>query len=86
MGVHIPFVRYLIIALPALAVILAASAKSFTTPHPTVERMTAVTLISLVLVSSVLVLPCINSLKPTPTRGKDKWSYLSQVFEEGFQH
>ncbi len=83
MGVHIPFVRYLLIALPALAVILATSAKSLSPPHAMVERMTAITLISLVLVSSVLVLPCINSLKPTPTRGDDKWSYLSQVFEEG---
>jgi hypothetical protein len=83
MGIHIPFVRYLIIALPALAVILAASAKSLRPPYASVERIAAVTLISLVLVSSVLVLPCINYLKPTPTNGDDKWSYLSQVFEEG---
>jgi hypothetical protein len=83
MGVHIPFVRYLIIALPALAVILAASAKSLRPPHASLERITAVMLISLVAVSSILVLPCINSLKPTPTNGDDKWSYLAQVFEEG---
>ncbi|MFX1518191.1 MAG: ArnT family glycosyltransferase [Promethearchaeota archaeon] len=83
MGLHIPFVRYLIIALPALAVILAASTKSLRPTHTLVERMVAIILISLVLVSSVMVLPCINSLKPTPTRGDDKWSYLSQVFEEG---
>ena len=83
MGVHIPFVRYLIIALPALAVILAVSAKSLRPPHASLERITAVTLISLVLVSSVLVLPCINFFRPTSTRGDDKWSYLSQVFEEG---
>ena len=83
MGVHIPFVRYLIIALPALAVLLAVSAKSLRPTHALVERITAVTLISLVLISSVLVLPCINFFKPTPTRGDGKWSYLSQVFEEG---
>ncbi len=83
MGIHIPFVRYLIIALPALAVILAASAKSLRPPHASLERISAITLISLVLISSVLVLPCINFFKPTATRGNDKWSYLSQVFEEG---
>jgi hypothetical protein len=83
MAVHIAFLRYLIIALPALAIILSASAKSLLTTHTLVERMTAIILILLVLISSVAVLPCINAFKPTPTRGDDKWSYLSQVFEEG---
>jgi hypothetical protein len=83
MAVHIPFVRYLIIALPTLAILLATSAKSLRPTHTLVERATAVILISLVLISSVMVLPSINSLKPTPMRGDDKWSYLSQVFEEG---
>jgi hypothetical protein len=83
MGVHIPFVRYLIIALPSLVILLAASAKSLRPAHTLVERATAIILISLVLISSVLVLPSINFLKPTPTSGDDKWSYLSQVFEEG---
>jgi hypothetical protein len=83
MAVHIPFVRYLIIALPALAVLLAASAKRIRPPHASVERVTSIILISLVLFSSVLVLPAINSIKPTPTGDDDKWSYLSEVFEEG---
>jgi len=83
MGVHIPFVRYLIIALPALAIILSASVKSLLSKQDLVERTTAVILISLVLTSSVAVLPSINFLKPTPTRSNDKWSYLSEVFEEG---
>jgi hypothetical protein len=83
MGVHIPFVRYLIIALPALAIILSASTKSLLLKQDILERTTAVILISLVLISSMVVLPCINFSKPTPTRGNDKWSYLSEVFEEG---
>ena len=83
MGVHIPFVRYLVIALPALAVIFAASTKALRPPHTLLERSSAVALILLVLVSSVMVLPAINAIKPTPTRHGDKWSYLSQVFEEG---
>ena len=83
MGVHIPFVRYLVIALPALAVILAASTKALRPPHTLLEKTSVVALILLVLVSSVMVLPSINAIKPTPTRGDDKWSYLSQVFDEG---
>jgi len=82
MGVHIPFVRYLIIALPASAVIIAASTRSLFTAYTLVRRSTAIILISMVLISSAIVLPCINSFKPTPTRGDDKWSYI-QFFEEG---
>lgn len=83
MGAHIPFVRYLIIALPALAVVLSANAKSLLSTRASVGRIAGVILVLLVLISSVLVLPCINSVKPTPTSGDDKWSYLDQIFEEG---
>ncbi|MBN1245330.1 hypothetical protein JXA31_07025 [Candidatus Bathyarchaeota archaeon] len=83
MAVYIPFLRYLMIALPALAIILSASTKSLLTTHNLVERTTAIILISLVIISSVAILPCINSFKPSLTRGDDKWSYLSQVLEEG---
>ena len=84
MAVHIPFVRYLLIALPALAVVISAGVKSLLTSHryTLLKRTTAIILISLILVSSAATLPCINSFKPTPTRGDDKWSYLNQVFED----
>jgi hypothetical protein len=81
MGLHIPFIRYLIIALPALAIVLSASTNSLLTKR-ILERMTAVILVSLVLISSVAILPSINSFKPTPPGGDDKWSYLSYVLEE----
>jgi hypothetical protein len=83
MAVHIPFIRYLLIALPALAVIISASAKSLLAAHNLVERSTAIILISMILLSGVVTLPCINSFKPTSNSGDGKWSYLSQVFEEG---
>jgi len=82
MAVHIPFLRYLIIALPALAIIFSASTKSFLTTHNIMDRVISIILIMLVLISSVAILPCINSFKPTPTLGDDKWSYLSYVLEE----
>jgi len=82
MGIHIPFVRYLIIALPVLAVIIAAGTKSLLTTNTLVRRTTAIVLISLVLISSATVLPCINSFKPTPAHSDDKWSYI-QILEEG---
>jgi hypothetical protein len=81
MGVHIPFIRYLIIALPALAIVLAVTTNSLFTTR-ILERSTAVILISLVLISSVAILPSINSFKPTPANSDNKWSYLSYVLEE----
>jgi len=83
MAAHIPFIRYLLIALPALAVIISANTKSLLATHTLVERTTAIILISLILISSLAMLPCINSFKPTSKSGDDKWSYLSQVFAEG---
>jgi hypothetical protein len=83
MAVHIPFIRYLLIALPALAIIISANTKSLLASPTLVERTTAIILISMILISSLATLPCINSFKPTSKSGDDKWSYLSHVFEEG---
>ena len=83
MALHIPFIRYLLIGLPAFAVVVSESTQLLLAKHTLVERMTAIILILMILISSAATLPCINSFKPTPTRGDDKWSYLSQVFEEG---
>jgi hypothetical protein len=82
MAVHIPFLRYLIIALPVLAIILSASTKLLLKTQNLMKRITPIILIVLILISSAVMLPYINSFKPTPTRGDNKWGYLSQVFEE----
>lgn len=82
MAVHIPFMRYLIIALPVLAVIFSLSIKTLLATADTAKRAAPMIFIALLLISSILVLPCINSFKPAPTGGNDKWSYLSQIYEE----
>lgn len=82
MAVHLPFTRYLIMAVPALAIILAASIRSLLTTHDLMGNITATIMVLLVLISSLAVLPYINSIKPSPAFGNDKWDYLSQVFEE----
>jgi len=83
MALHIPFIRYLLIALPALAVVISASTESLLVGHSLVGRTTALILVSMILISSVATLPCINSFKPNSEQDGNKWSYLSQVFEEG---
>jgi len=83
MAFHIPFLRYLIVALPVLAIILSVSIKSLFEANNIVGRVTAVIFVVLMVISSALVLPYINSFKPlSPVNGGDKWSYLCQVFEE----
>lgn len=83
MATHIPFIRYLVIAVPVVAVILSESTRFLFTARSVFKRITPVVLIMLIFVLNAAVLPTINSYKPTPTRGDDKWSYLIQVFEEG---
>lgn len=82
MAVHIPFMRYLIIALPVLAVIFSLSIKTLLTKPNNVKRAASIIFIVFLLISSIAILPCINSFKPAPSRGNDKWSYLAQIFEE----
>ncbi len=81
MVVHLPFPRYLIIALPCSAIFFSVIIKSFLTTN-NLARAIAVTLISMVVISSIVVLPYMNSAKPTSRPGDDKWSYLIHVFKE----
>jgi hypothetical protein len=81
MALHLPFPRYLIIALPCLAVVSSATIKFLFTIHK-LANIVAVALISLIIISSVAMLPYINSVKPAPQPADDAWSYLSHVHEE----
>jgi hypothetical protein len=83
MATHIPFIRYLVIAIPGLAVILSESARFLFATRNALKQITPFILIVLIVVLNVAVLPSINSYKPARTLGDDKWSYLIQVFEEG---
>ncbi len=81
MIVHLPFPRYLIIALPCSAIFFSVIIKSFLTLN-NLTRAISFTLISMVVISSIVVLPYMNSAKPTARPGDDKWSYLIHVFKE----
>ncbi|MEJ5327809.1 MAG: hypothetical protein WHU54_06135 [Candidatus Bathyarchaeia archaeon] len=82
MALHIPFMRYLIIALPSLAVIFSIGVTTLITKLDKRKRATSMIFIVFLLISTIMVLPCINSFKPSPLHGNDKWSYLAQIFEE----
>ena len=81
MIIHLPFPRYIIVALPCSAIFFSIIIKSFFTIN-NLTRTFAVTLISIVAISSIVVLPYMNSAKPTANPGDDKWSYLIHVFKE----
>lgn len=78
---HLPFPRYLIIALPCSAIVFSITIKSFFNMN-NLARIIAVTFISMVAISSIVVLPYMNSAKPMARPGDDEWSYLAQVYEE----
>ena len=81
MAFHLPFQRYLLIAMPFSVVVFSAFIISFLTTRNS-ARYLAVPLISMIAVSSVFVLPYMNFSKPVARIGDDKWSYLIHVFEE----
>jgi hypothetical protein len=81
MVIHLPFPRYIIIALPCSAIFFSIIIKSFFAMN-NLTRAFAVTLILIVAISSSVVLPYMNSAKPTANPGDDKWSYLIHVFKE----
>lgn len=80
MAFHVAFPRYLIVAAPILAVLFS----TIFTFKPKAQRLswvTAVALLALIILSSMLMLPF--AVKPQSQPGDTKWSYLSRVFEEG---
>jgi hypothetical protein len=80
MAFHVAFPRYLIIASPILAVVFS-TVFTLKPKMPKLLQVTAVALMSLIILSSVFMLPF--TVKPQPEPGEDKWSYLSRTFEEG---
>lgn len=80
MAFHVAFPRYLIIASPILAVVFS-TVFTLKPRTPKLSQVTAVVLMVLIILSSVLMLPF--TVKPQPEPGEDKWSYLLRTFEEG---
>jgi hypothetical protein len=82
MGFHVAFPRYLLIALPVLVVvcsqIILAIPKKYDSP-----RVVAAILLALIVFSSALMLPYINSVKPPAKSGETQSLYLSRIYEEG---
>jgi hypothetical protein len=82
MAFHVAFPRYLIIALPTLAVLLAYA---FTLlPHRVRVRQAATLLFMvLVILGSTVMLPYANTVKPHSQPGETRAEYVSRLFEEG---
>ncbi|MGD6806293.1 MAG: ArnT family glycosyltransferase [Candidatus Bathyarchaeia archaeon] len=82
MGVHVAFPRYLILALPALAVLFVVLLYSVPRIRKSTKAAPAV-LLTLFAFSSALMLPYINTVKPAPLTGETQPEYLSRIYEEG---
>jgi hypothetical protein len=82
MGFHASYPRYLMVALPVLAVVFSAIIYSI----PKSRRLSlavSVVLLSVIVLTSAVMLPYLNTVKPQSQVGEDKWLYLSRVYEEG---
>jgi len=81
MALHIPFTRYLLIALPTFAVALSATIKSSIAKQDLLEKSMAVALTMLILISNINVIPYLNLAKPMYS-ANNKWDYLTQLYED----
>lgn len=82
MGFHVAFPRYLLIAMPLLAVAFSAILKVIARNQKATVVTSAVFMLAIVF-SSALMLPYISTYKPASKIGEDKTQYLSRLFEEG---
>jgi hypothetical protein len=82
MAFHVAFPRYLIIALPTLAVVFSTVIKSIPKTYK-LPQIAAVALISLIVLTSAVMVPYINTVKPQSHPGEDESHYLSRIYEEG---
>jgi hypothetical protein len=81
MALHLPFPRYLLIALPSSVVAFSVTIIYLLNINSR-TRSLGLAILSIFAISSALVLPYMNSLKPPATLADDKWIYLTRIFEE----
>jgi hypothetical protein len=82
MSFHVPFPRYLMIALPILSVAASKRIKSFLVRHDLIENKMTITFALLITISVACMIPSMNIAKPAYNT-ENKWDYLSQAFQEG---
>jgi len=82
MALHVAFTRYIIVALPVLAIFFAAPFRCIPKKRGLTLVASAVLIVVIVL-SSAMVLPYVNTVKPPSQTGEDKWQYISRIYEEG---
>ncbi|MCW4000206.1 MAG: glycosyltransferase family 39 protein [Candidatus Bathyarchaeota archaeon] len=83
MAFHVAFPRYLIIALPALAVLFAYGFTNIPNRFKLPKIIPAAFFVLAVVLLGAVMLPYANTVKPLVQPGETKVAYLSHVFEEG---
>ena len=82
MAFHVAFPRYLIVAIPILSVIFSTLFLSVPKKHR-LPQIAAATFIAVMILTSAVMLPYINTIKPHPEGSESQAEYLSTIFEEG---
>jgi hypothetical protein len=82
MAFHVAFPRYLILAIPILSVIFSTLFLLVPKKYK-LQQLAAVAFIALMVLTSAVMLPYINTIKPHPESSESQAEYLSTIFEEG---
>lgn len=83
MGFYVAFPRYLIIAAPSLAIIFCTYLGFVSLRKPQWSRVISAALIALIILSSAIMIPYINTVKPPANDGETQSQYLSRLYGEG---
>ena len=82
MAFHVAFPRYLIVAIPILSVIFSTLFLSVPKKRR-LPQIAAVTFIAVMVLTSAVMLPYINTVKPPRENSESQAEYLSRIYEEG---
>ncbi len=83
MGLYVAFPRYIIITAPSVAVIFITYIALVCSRKPRFSKLVTSAVIVTVVLSSAIMLPYIDTVKPPAKAGEDQSQYLSRVYPEG---
>jgi hypothetical protein len=83
MGLYVAFPRYIVITAPSVAVIFVTYIALVCSRKPRFSKLITSTVVFTIVLSSVIMLPYIDNVKPPATAGEDQAQYLSRLYAEG---
>jgi len=83
MGLYVAFPRYIVITAPSVAVIFVTYVALVCARKPRFSKLITSAVILTIVLSSAIMLPYIDTVKPPAKAGEDQSQYISRLYTEG---